>query len=829
MKTWKGLLPVILGLLLMNSAYSQFVQQGSKLVGTGAVGSAYQGQSVSLSADGNTAIVCGYYDNSGAGAAWVYTRSGGGWSQQGSKLVGTGAVGSAFQGYSVALSADGNTAIVGGCYDSSFAGAVWVFTRSGSTWTQQGNKLVGTGAVGNAFQGYSVALSADGNTALAGGYWDNSDAGAAWVFTRSGSTWTQQGSKLVGTGAVGNALQGYSVALSADGNTAIVGGYWDNSNAGASWVFTRSGSTWTQQGSKLVGAGAVGKSDQGYSVALSADGNTAVIGGPYDNSNTGAAWVFTRSGSTWTQQGNKLLGTGAVGSAQQGISVSLSTDGNTAVIGGPYDNSNTGAAWVFTRSGSTWTQQGNKLLGTGAVGVANQGYSVALSADGNTAVVGGCYDNSSAGAAWVYTGPRPTIAHVADVPSDQGGKVLVMWLRSGYDVFPQEVLTSYGVYRGAKASALPKVTDLHSFPMITHDRITGEPIYWEHYADVTPQWLDAYSLPVETLSDSTAYGNPEYYFMVTVTDSSPMAFWESPPDSGYSVDNLPPDPPASFSGSVVSGQVDLRWKKNSEPDMWKYEVYRSSSPITHCDESMFLSDVSDTAFTDPNPMKSCMSYYVVCAEDIHGNSSNVSSQIHFIPQDFGLAVALTSFTVEPGDYGVSLKWKTGSEVNNSGFIVLRESENETSFKEISSYKTNSALRGLGTSTLGQSYTFTDNTVMTTGKYTYQLESVTISGRVDKYMEVTVDVSMPKDFTLCQNYPNPFNPTTTIRYTLPTAQHVKIEVTNAVGQVVAVLVDEDESAGYKSTVFESSNHSSGVYFYRIQAGSFTSVKKMLLMK
>jgi hypothetical protein len=162
------------------------------------------------------------------------------WSQQGSKLVGTGAIEGAYQGWSVALSADGNTAIVGGRSDNSYAGAAWVFTRSSGVWSQQGGKLVGTGAVGTAYQGWSVALSADGNTAIVGGRLDNLSAGATWVFTRSSGVWSQQGSKLVGTGAVGSAYQGQSVALSADGNTAIVGGSGDNF-VGAAWVFTRSG------------------------------------------------------------------------------------------------------------------------------------------------------------------------------------------------------------------------------------------------------------------------------------------------------------------------------------------------------------------------------------------------------------------------------------------------------------------------------------------------------------------------------------------------------------------------------------------------------------
>ena len=134
--------------------------------------------------------------------------------------------------------------------------------------------------------------------------------GAAWVFTRSGSTWTQQGEKLTGSGESGNGEFGDSVALSSEGNTALIGGRGDNGDLGAAWVFTRSGSSWTQQGEKLTGGGESGKGEFGVSVALSSDGNTALIGGSGDNSDHGAAWVFTRSGSTWTQQGEKLTGGG---------------------------------------------------------------------------------------------------------------------------------------------------------------------------------------------------------------------------------------------------------------------------------------------------------------------------------------------------------------------------------------------------------------------------------------------------------------------------------------------------------------------------------------
>jgi len=379
------------------------LQQGTKLVGTGAAGTGTnQGRSVAVSADGNTAIVGGWQDNNSVGAAWVYTRTGGVWTQQGSKLVGTGAGANAGQGMSVSISADGNTAIVGGPRDNVVVGAAWVYTRSGGTWTQQGSKLVGTGSSGGAQQGTSVSLSADGNTAIVGGWQDNNGQGAGWVYTRAGGIWKQQGSKLVGTSPVYNAKQGASVSLSADGNTAIVGGSSDNSGVGAVWIYTRTGTTWAQQGPKLVSTDAAGSASQGSSVSLSADGNTAIVGGLGDNSNHGAAWIYTRSAGVWTQQGSKLAGTDATTVANIGASVSLSADGNTAILGGYTDNSGAGAAWVYTRSGGTWTQQGSKLVGTGAAGNAGQGGAVSLSADGNTAMSGGFSDNSLLGAAWVY-------------------------------------------------------------------------------------------------------------------------------------------------------------------------------------------------------------------------------------------------------------------------------------------------------------------------------------------------------------------------------------------------------------------------------------------
>jgi uncharacterized protein (TIGR03437 family) len=411
-----------------------FVQQGPKLVGAAAIsdpnsgpGGAVQGASVALSADGNTALVGGYGDNDGVGAIWVFTRdSQGAWSQQGAKLVASGA--GTFQGYSVTLSGDGNTAMEIGS-----GNMVGIFSRNSTgTWRQQSNIPVAGGTV--------VAISGDGRTAVVG------VDDAIWITTQDSSgNWSQEGTKLTGSGEMEpnqgaiqywTPLQGSAVAISADGNTLAEGGRGDDLGVGAVWVFSRDAKgNWSQQGSKLVSSSILGAPGlpplQGSSVALSGDGNTLLIGAP--GGAPGGSIVYVRNSSgLWAQQGTVLIGSGAAQLGYpgygQGQSVALSNDGNIALIGGADDNGSLGAVWAFARDASgNWSQLGNKLVGTGASpsGPAEaadvfQGESVALSADGNTAFVGAEGDDDGLGASWVFTrsASAPMIVSGGVVPLD---------------------------------------------------------------------------------------------------------------------------------------------------------------------------------------------------------------------------------------------------------------------------------------------------------------------------------------------------------------------------------------------------------------------------
>lgn len=218
------------------------IQQGHKLVGNDYTGdNSSQGFSVSLSSDGNTLAVGGYQDSAGLGATWIFTRNNGTWTQQGNKLVGNDYTGSfPNQGNSVSLSADGNTLAVGGNRDDSIVGAVWIFTRNNGTWTQQGSKLVANDYSTPPHMGISVSLSADGNTVASGGTRDGINAGATWVFTRTNGIWTQQGSKLT-NGILPE--QGSSVCLSSNGNLLAVGGGEGNLPASLS-IYKRVAGNW---------------------------------------------------------------------------------------------------------------------------------------------------------------------------------------------------------------------------------------------------------------------------------------------------------------------------------------------------------------------------------------------------------------------------------------------------------------------------------------------------------------------------------------------------------------------------------------------------------
>jgi hypothetical protein len=369
------------------------------------------------------------FANANQGSAYVFVRSGQSWVFQQQLTAADGAAGDAF-GCAVALS--GETAIIGASGHSvggnANQGAAYVFTRSGTTWTQQQQLTVPDGAIADNF-GCSVAIS--GETALVGANQDdvgtNLDQGSAYVFTRSGTIWTLQ-QQLLATDGAANDRFGWGVAIS--GETALVGAnhrdVGTNADQGAAYVFTRSGTTWAQQQQLIASDGAAGDRF-GYAVALV--GETAVVGAPFDDVGTkadqGSATVFVRSGAVWTQQ-QQL--TAADGGINDDFGYAVALDGELALIGAYWDdvgsNANQGSADIFLRTGTTWGQL-QQL--TAADGASNDRFGCAVALSGDTVIVGAYLDDVGAnlqqGSAYVFPtdGVAPiTTASVAP-PATQSG------------------------------------------------------------------------------------------------------------------------------------------------------------------------------------------------------------------------------------------------------------------------------------------------------------------------------------------------------------------------------------------------------------------------
>ncbi|MBP9664959.1 MAG: VCBS repeat-containing protein, partial [Pyrinomonadaceae bacterium] len=337
------------------------------------------------------------------GAAYVFTRNGSSWGLQQKLTAADGIAGDEF-GISVGIS--GDTIVVGSDRDDETAtnqGSAYVFTRSGSTWTQQ-QKLIASDAAAEDRLGFSIAVS--GDTVVVGASLDDApgqtNQGSAYIFTRSGTEWSEQ-QKIVAADGLKDDEFGNSLAI--QGNTVVIGAYRDDVAAfdsGSVYVFTRTGTTWALQ-QKLTASDGSLLQQLGYSVAF--DGETVVAGAHFDdtpNSDQGSAYVFTMAGTVWSQQ-QKLIASDGAQADLFGQSVGIS--GNALVVGAMQDDApavNQGSAYVFTRTGTVWGGQ-QKLLASD--GVLEDWFGAAVAMAGNTVVVGAPRDDSAVGqegSAYVY-------------------------------------------------------------------------------------------------------------------------------------------------------------------------------------------------------------------------------------------------------------------------------------------------------------------------------------------------------------------------------------------------------------------------------------------
>ena len=393
----------------------------TKLTASDAESGDRYGKSVSISSDGSYAIVGAYLEDTGTGtqlgAAYIYIRSGSSWTQQAKIQASDKTSGDNF-GYSVSINSDGTYVAVGAKGDDGVSGdgdrgAVYVFTRSGTTWSQQA-KVQHSDSVYNDRLGWSVSINSDATYIVSGAYTHtSSDYGAGYVFTRSGSTWTQQ-AKIQSSDVESGDQFGGHISISGDGAYVIAGARQEDtggSNAGAAYIFSRSGTTWTQQ--QKIQLSSPSASDYfGCSVSMNSDGTYAIVGAYGEDTgfnDFGSAYIFTRSGTTWSQQA-QLQSSDTPGFLYFGSSVSISSNSNFAIVCSDYEQtggSNAGASYIFSRSGSTWTLDAkivtSDIEAGDAIGFGGAG--AAMSSDGSYVIVGAYGEDaggSNAGAAYIF-------------------------------------------------------------------------------------------------------------------------------------------------------------------------------------------------------------------------------------------------------------------------------------------------------------------------------------------------------------------------------------------------------------------------------------------
>ncbi|HQI41038.1 MAG: hypothetical protein B6D44_14695 [Ignavibacteriales bacterium UTCHB2] len=189
-------------------------------------------------------------------------------------------------------------------------------------------------------------------------------------------------------------------------------------------------------------------------------------------------------------------------------------------------------------------------------------------------------------------------------------------------------------------------------------------------------------------------------------------------------------------------------------------------------------------------------------------------------------VELTAFTGNPVNGNVLLNWTTATEINNQGFEVQRLKDHK--IEGLNEWERIGFVSGFGTTTEAKSYSFTDENVKA-GKYQYRLKQIDFDGSFEYSNIIEVDVNTPAEYSLEQNYPNPFNPVTTIKFSLPVSGNVNLSVYNSLGEKVETLANQYFEAGHHQIIWKADKYSSGVYYYRIEAGNYNSVKKMMLIK
>ncbi|MFQ3599125.1 MAG: T9SS type A sorting domain-containing protein [Chloroherpetonaceae bacterium] len=667
-----------------------------------------------------------------------------------------------------------------------------------NTWS-----TLGSGG-GNGVNSVVSALATDGTFLYVGGSFTQANVGGSTVavsnlarFNLSTNAWQN-----VGSGVNGSV---YSLAIS--GTNLFVGGGF---NLAGGSVLTQgiarlnlNNSTWNSLGSRSTLA-------LGASVhTLVVEGDTLFVGGLFSTDNGSQLnavarvnWQTNQWSKLGTGFGNGLgyVGPFTVPPWVQAIVVS----GDTIYVGGRFNRANQGGVTVtanhlalFRRSTNEW----HPILSGSSNGVENIVNTLLL--NGQQLIVGGDFLNAgnisanciavlnTSSHAWnpLGSGLGNGIGGVVGIPSPTNYPSVRALVRLGNDIYVAGYFlraNESGVVVDANhvaryGSSVPSATNsqtvvsngVFSFPS------TGVSIALNGVSGVGTCAVERYDSSAVNLvfAGASPTNISRYRFLI-----KRVGFSFTSAELRFNRNQIP--------NSGITNAQTVNVFRRAVPGVGTF------SPLTNTFNPSFPDEVRATTTS--------------FSEFILGSDDN-SNQ---------LPVELTSFTGRRTEQGVELAWRTASELNNAGFEVERKSQGAT-------WNTLGFVRGNGTTTEAQSYAFLDRTA--SGKVQYRLKQIDFDGQFEYSNIIEVDAGLPKQFALEQNYPNPFNPTTIINYQLPMASNVSLKIYDVLGKEVATLVNARQEAGTYNVNFNGSNLTSGVYFYRLQAGNFVQTRKMMLVK
>ncbi|MFA6598581.1 MAG: T9SS type A sorting domain-containing protein [Ignavibacteriaceae bacterium] len=604
-----------------------------------------------------------------------------------------------------------------------------LFSQSWSEITEAfaSDKAVGDG-YGNsvAISGVYAVVGAPSESEDAAGENSLSYAGSAYIYKYNGSDWVQQ-QKIVASDREVDDSFGNSVSIS--GDYIIVGAVF-KAGSGAAYIFVRSGETWTQQ-QKIVALDNATNDDFGSSVSIS--GDYAIVGAPWESedadgnnslSSAGSAYIFKYNGSSWVQQ-QKIVASDREVDDRFGISVSIS--GDYAIVGADREaedaNGNStllyaGSAYIFVRSSETWTQQQKIVASDRAYGM---GFGCSVSISGDDAIIGA--EDEGAGSAYVF---------VRDVSG---------WTQQ-QKIVPSDRDLAIQDYFGCSVS------------------ISG------NYAIIGAEVDEKDALGVD---------NTEMY---------------------------------SAGSAYIFLRSGLTWTEQQKI----VASDRTSDDYFGC--SVAISG----------------NYIIVGANQDRDGGTGAAYIYGNIEE---LPVELTSFAATAQSNTVTLNWQTATEVNNYCFeierMILKQVQNDGQNWEKIGF-----VEGHGNSNSLKEYSFVD-TDKPNRTAKYRLKQIDSDGKFEYSREVEVQIETPTVFALQQNYPNPFNPNTNIQYSVATTRNVSLKVYDVLGNEVATLVNEEKQPGVynyelgSATGGRNCELTSGVYFYQLRAGNFVQTKKMIVLK